>query len=86
VSELDFPCRVSADLDAYESGHSYPDRFDPYLQEHVDAVAPYHFRRAVAELLLLREQLELLDPKTQEAAREGLDLLYRACVDQWNDL
>lgn len=85
----DAPCRVSADLTRRdnEENNLEPGGFDPYLEEHVDTVAPYHFRKAIYELLMTREQLEYINSEhLRQTLKEDLDRLYRACIDEWNDI
>ena len=69
------------------------DTFDEYDDEHIGAVLPYELQKPVAELLHLKNMLELArrvegmdKDKAIDMTMEGLDHLYRACVERFNSL
>ena len=68
----------------------YPDQwdaFDEYNEDHVAAVVPTSFVKAVKTLLLTRRDMKYLTAEQlQQGMQAELDALHQACIEAWRDI
>lgn len=83
----DVPCRVSAELRAYQSEQNdlVPEAFDEYDDQHMRVAAPYHTSEIQGLLLARREWKYMNLHQRSEQMESLLNALYKACRDQWRD-
>ena len=59
----------------------FVEAFDPWIEGHVKAVVPYELVKPIQTLL------EMMDGVSDDdALKEPLNQLYRACLSRWRDL